>query len=122
MRWEEVRGQERYQRYAADRIREERERVERERRREERRREAEMRREEEELAEMLRQWKFGKKTAKGVPANNWWEEEVEMLVELKRWGMSYAEIAGKLNEKFGNGRGKESCRRKYVKLGRMGIV
>lgn len=96
--------------------REEEVRAENRRRDEEMR--AEQRRKEEELAEKLRQ--FGLKTPKGIAPNNWSEVEIDCLLQWKREGVTWMDIAQNMNAMFDNSRSAISCRRKYIKMERAG--
>lgn len=76
------------------------------------------REEEEELAEKLRQ--FGLKTPKGIAPNNWSEVEIDCLLQWKREGVTWMDIAQNMNAMFDNSRSAGSCRKKYVKMERAG--
>lgn len=88
------------------------------RRREEETRAEQRRKEEEELAEKLRQ--FGLKTPKGIAPNNWSEVEIDCLLQWKREGVTWMDIAQNMNAMFNNSRSAGSCRKKYVKMERAG--
>lgn len=88
------------------------------RRREEEEMRAEQHRKEEELAEKLRQ--FGLKTPKGIAPNNWSEVEIDCLLQWKREGVTWMDIAQNMNAMFDNSRSAISCRKKYVKMERAG--
>lgn len=128
---QQARDQERLHRIAAERIKDYRVNIAREearRRAEEARKKteeeeeeemrAEHRRHEEELAEKLRQ--FGLKTPKGIAPNNWSEAEIDCLLQWKREGVTWTDIAHNMNAMFDNSRSVISCRRKYVKMERAG--
>lgn len=78
----------------------------------------EQRRRQEEFAEKLRQ--FGLKTPKGIAPNYWSEVEIDCLLQWKREGVTWVDIAQKMNEMFDNSRSATSCRRKYIKMERAG--
>lgn len=128
---QQARDQERLHRIAAERIKdhhrasiareEARRRAEEARKKTEEEEEevrAEHRRQEEELAEKLRQ--FGLKTPKGIAPNNWSEAEIDCLLQWKREGVTWTDIAHNMNAMFDNSRSVISCRRKYVKMERAG--
>lgn len=136
---QQTKDQERLHRIAAERIKdhhrvfmareesrrraeEARKKTEEEEMRAENRRQEEMKaeqsRQEEELAEKLRQ--FGLKTPKGIAPNNWNEAEIDCLLQWKREGVTWTDIAQNMNAMFDNSRSAISCRRKYIKMERAG--